>query len=157
MSIRAPLRPRETIDGVVTIDSIRGQPRAWKIRSIGSVGPDLRFQTDGVGLPVKPPALSSDRAVKIVSRIDLQAWLVGQKLEDTPRARRLEPRCKPQRASVVQTEIVVVTLAVARLLIVVADARADRRRFAEIERRAGDGLRRHGQGNCGLIGHQEMI
>src|SRR5262249_11574967 len=88
---------------------------------------------------------------------ELQARLVGQKLEDTPRARRFEPRCKLQRASAVQTEIVVVTLAVSQLRIVLADARADRLWFAEIQRRAGAGVGRLGQGNCGLVGRQEMI
>ena len=96
----------------------------------------MRLQANRVGLPVQPPALSGNRAVEVVTGIDLQTGLIGQEFKDAPGQRRLQPRRETQRAVALETEIVVVSLAVTQLLIVVADTRADRRRHTEIERRA---------------------
>ena len=47
--------------------------------------------------------------------------------------------------------------AVPELLVVTTDTRANRRRLAEIERRAGDGARRPGQRNCAGIDREKAI
>src|SRR5206468_6020208 len=118
-----------------------------EIYPVGRVGPSLRFEADRVRLPVQPSAFSADRAIEIVSRINLQAGLVGQEFEHSPGAWRFEPRRQAQRARAIQAEIVIVSFAMPQLLIVSADPCTDRSGGAEIERRTRDGARRFGQGN----------
>src|SRR4051794_41245581 len=94
------------------------EARAWEIRPVGRVGPDLRFKADGVRLPVQQSLFSLDRAIEIVSRIDLEARLIGQEFEDASGSRRFEPSRKAHIARVIKAEIVVVAPAVAQLLFV---------------------------------------
>src|SRR5579872_418101 len=102
---------------------------ARKIRPVGRIRPDLRLETDGVRLTVQPPALSGDRTIEVVARIDLQARLIGQQLQHASGARRLEARRQLQFSGIAKTEIVVVALAMEQLLVIAANPRPDRRRF----------------------------
>src|SRR3954466_3442995 len=110
----------------MAVDAIGRQPGVWEVRTVGRVRPDVRFEADRVRLPVEPPAFSPDRAVEIVTGINLQAGLIGHELEDAAGARGCRPGRKSERAAIVETPGVIVTPAVCQLLIVVPDAGADR-------------------------------
>ena len=86
------------------------EARARKIRPVGRIGPDLRFKADGIRLPVQQSLLSLNRSIEIVSRIDLQAGLIGQEFEDASGSRRFEPCRKAHIACAIEAEIVVVAL-----------------------------------------------
>src|SRR6185312_2309728 len=113
----SPLAGRDkAIDGVMPIGVAGREARARKIRPVGRIRPDLRFKADGIRLPVQQPLLSLDRAVEIVSRIDLQAGLICQEFEDPSGSRRFEPGCETQFACTIEAKVVVVAPAVAQLL-----------------------------------------
>ena len=71
--------------------------------------------------------------------------------------RRLHARGEAHALARQQTIIVIVAAAAPQLLVIAANARADRVQLAKIERRPGDGMRRPRQRNRGRIGRQEMI
>ena len=118
---------REAVARVVAIDPAGGQPRGREVRPVGRVGPCVRFEADGIGLPIKPAALSGSRTVKKVSGVDLQARLIGEELEYAAGCRLGEPRGETWLAGGrAKTEIVVVAAADAKLRMVIANSRADR-------------------------------
>src|SRR5262249_562036 len=109
--------------------------RAWKVRTVGRIRPSLRFEADGVGLPVEPASLSRNRAIEIVSGIDLQPRLIRQELENPSRFWRLEPCRKASFARIIKAEVMVVASTVTKLRISAADPGTDCRGLAEIEGR----------------------
>src|SRR3954454_4404852 len=116
----------------------------------------MRLQAHRVRLPEQLAALARNRAVEIITRIDLQTGLISEQLHDAPRARRLQPRRERKLAVTRETVGVIVALAVAQLLVALADALADPPRLAEVERRAGNAARRLKQRNGGGIDREEM-
>ena len=78
-------------------------------------------------------------AVEVVAGVELHARL-GRRDVERAAARRLDDAARRDAApaAAVQDEVVIVAAAAANLLVVGVDARADRRRLPEVERRAGD-------------------
>src|SRR5438874_7563481 len=140
----------------MAIDLAGRKARARKIRPVRCVRPDMRLQAYGVRLPVELAALARDRAVEIVAGIDLEAGLIGEQLHDAHRARRLHTRRERKLAVARETVGMVVTPAVAQLLVALADALADGPRLAEVERRAGNAAPRLRQRNGRGINREEM-
>jgi hypothetical protein len=56
-------------------------------------------------LPVEPASLSSNRAVKIISGMDLQSRLIGQGLESPPRFWRIELGRKAPFAGIIEADV----------------------------------------------------
>ena len=48
---------------MVAIDVAANKQRRRKVRPIGGIGPDLRFQADRIRLPVQPVPFAGNRAV----------------------------------------------------------------------------------------------
>src|SRR3954452_3369086 len=149
-------RGREPIHRLVLIDVVRRKTRAWKIRSIRTVRPDLRLQADGVALAIDT-ALAAHGPIEIVAGIDLQARLIGEQLHDPPRARRLEPGREPHAGAVAHTEVVIIAMTAFDLRIVGANTRANWMCLTEVERRAVDGMRWTGQRDRGLVDCEIMV
>ena len=82
-----------------------------------------------------------DRAVEEVARVELDPRLGGEDLERAAALRLDDPGDLAQLARLAaQHEVVVVAAAALQLLVGRVDARADRCRLAEVERRAVDRL-----------------
>src|SRR5262245_50674708 len=107
----------EAVHAVMPIDLTRRKARGRIVRPIKSIRPDLRFKACGVRMAVQAAAFAGDRAVEIISGIDLHAGLIGQQLEDPSRPRRLKARSKLRATSAIQAESVIVSLAAAKLLV----------------------------------------
>lgn len=133
------------------------EPRARKIAAVWCIGPGLRLQTQCVGLSIEAIAPSRRAAVEKITRIELQAGLVGEQFERASRARRLEPRGQPNALAARKTEIMIVAAPAAQLLVVHPDARANGGAVPEVERRTVDSARRPLQGNRGGIDGEEVI
>src|SRR6266568_3730570 len=106
------------------------------IRRIGEM---LRLQAQGIALLVDMSRFAGDRAVEKISRVELHAWFGCGDIEG-PAAGGILDACGAHETGLaaVQHEVMVVPGAVPQLLVVRADARPDRSRLAEIERRARD-------------------
>src|SRR4051812_35978389 len=134
---------REAIPRGVAIDLARRQPRGRKVRPVRRIGPGVRLEADGVGLPIEATTLSGGRTVEKISGIDLQAGLVGEQFEHPARRRLSKPRGEARFAACrAETEIVIVAAANAELRMIVANPCADRETGAEVEWCAGDFARR---------------
>lgn len=51
---------------------------------VDSIRPILCLQTEGAVLPVLGPTLSCHRAIQEVGSVELDSWLAGRNLQDTP-------------------------------------------------------------------------
>src|SRR5205823_10694239 len=132
---------RGPVDGARAVLLPRTQDRRGERRLVGGIGEVLRFHGEAVAVPVDDGVLAPQRAVEKVAGIELQSWLRSGDLHHTPGC-RLVHACRERRlaalAALVQHEVVVVAAPEAELRIVLVDAGADRRRRAEVERRARD-------------------
>src|SRR6185312_16380033 len=134
----SPSHQREAIHRLVPVGLSGIEPRRRKIGTVGRVGPGLRFEAEGIRLPIESVAFAAQRAVEEVAGIELQAGLVGQQLHDAPAMRGFDPRSEAHAIALHQTIIVIVAAAAPQLLVIGSDTRADRFELAEIERRAFD-------------------
>src|SRR6267142_6184441 len=133
----------ETIQRGVTIDIARRQPCRREIGPVWRIGPGVRLEAHGVGLPIQATTLSAVGAVEKVSGIDLQPGLVGGQFEHAAGTRRSKPRGETRfTACRREAEIMVIAAAKPELRMVVADTRADFDTVAEVEWRAGHRARR---------------
>ncbi len=108
---------------------------------LGASGKVPGSRADGVALAIGAIALAEESPVHEVAGIELDARRGDAHFQHPARARFLDARGRAQCAGgAVHDEIVIIAAAKADLLVAgIADARANRRRFAEIERRAGHG------------------
>ena len=149
---------REAVQRGVAIDFARRKPCGRKVGPVGRIGPGVRFEADGVGLPIEPAALSGGGAVEKVSGIDLQPGLVGEQFEHAAGRWLSQPRGEARLAARrAEAEIVIVAAAHPQLRMVVADPRADLDACAEVERRAGHRAGRLRQRDRAGIDGEEMI
>ncbi len=99
----------------------------------------LRFQAESVALLVGLAALAFNRAVQKVPGVKLNSWLGRVNFHYSPAGRLDDARRQrtiARFAEIVQHPIVIVALAKFKLLVVLFDARSDRGRLGEIERRS---------------------
>lgn len=82
---------------------------AWEKSSssylVDSIRPVLSLQTEGAVLPVLSPALSRYGAVQVVGSVELDSWLAGGNLQDTPTGRVTHSEMKTE-GSFIQDKVV---------------------------------------------------
>ena len=108
---------------------------------MGVSGKSLGLEREAVRLAIGVARFADRGAVEEIAGIELHAGLVGEQFEDPAAGGILDPRHQMEIAGRRAGDdiIVVIALAEADLRVApVADAGADRRGGAEIERRAGD-------------------
>ena len=102
----------------------------WERRMVGRVREVLGLESDAVASTVRAAAHADERAVEERAGVELQPRLGGQHLERSSACRLQHMGCERERVvASVDDEVVVVAAA----------ARTDRRRDAEVQRRAVDG------------------
>src|SRR6266508_2533857 len=128
----------EPVDGGRVVLLARPQHGRREVVMVGRVRVVLGLQRQAVALPVHPAAGADQGAVQEVARVELDARLVGEDLQDPAASRVGQPRRQLQPgAAPVQHPVVVVAAADDELRVAVADARTDRGRPGEVQRRAG--------------------
>src|SRR5437870_4982789 len=105
---------------------------------VGRVGKMLRLQAQRAAMLVDMARLARDRAVEEIAGVELQAGLRRRDIERSAALRIFELRGVTQPRVATQDPVMVVALAVLDLLVIRVDARADRGRLPEVERRAVD-------------------
>ena len=139
-------RMREAVQRGVAIDLARGKPRGREVGPVGRIGPGVRFEAHGIGLPIEAAALSGGGAVEKVSGIDLQPGLVGEQLEHAAGRWLSEPRGKARLAAGrAETEIVIVAAADPQA----ADGRCGSARRSRRRSRKSNGVSATALGGCG--------
>src|SRR5207247_5168349 len=103
------------------------------------VGKVLCLQAQAVAVFVDVTGFAGDRAVEEVPGIELHTRLGRGHVERAAAVRIDEPCRVADAGSAVQYPVVMVALAVTEVDVVGVDARANRRRLAEVERCALDG------------------
>ena len=106
---------------------------------IGRIGEVLRLQAERAAMLVNMAGFACDCAVEEIAGVELQPGLRRRDIERSAALRILELRGVTQPRVAIQDPVMVVALAVLDLLVIRVDARADRGRLAEVERRAVDG------------------
>src|SRR6266545_1378203 len=125
---------RELVDRGGLVELAGREHGRREVRVVGRVRVVLGLEGEAVALPVHPSAGPHQRPVQEVARVELQARLVGDDLEDAAAARLDHPRGQLQAAAVaVEHPVVVVAAADHELRVAVADARADGGRVPEVE------------------------
>ena len=117
----------------------------------------LRFESKGVGLPVHT-AMAGQRAVQVVSGIELQSRLRCQDFQDPATVRVARPRgeARLSRGRIAQDEILVVAARYQQLMVRGSDIGAGRLGRAEIERGSGH-TADFAERDLPVVGRQEMI
>src|SRR5207244_5550771 len=118
-------RDSEREDGLGRIRLAGTQQRRWELPFVRRVGEVLRLEAEAGAFAVHVTALAG-RYIETIPRIELHARLSGLDDERASRLRFDHARGEMHAASAVQHEVVVVAGAVAQLLVVGVDARADR-------------------------------
>src|ERR687888_1712241 len=90
----------ELVDRGRLVQLAGGQHGRGEVGVVGGVGVVLGLQGEAVALPVHVPAGADQRAVQEVSRVELQARLVGEDLQDAAAARVARPGGQLQPAAV---------------------------------------------------------
>src|SRR3954465_14771686 len=90
---------REAVQRGVAIDFARGKPCGREVGPVGRIGPRVRFEAHGVGLPIQATAFSGGGAIEKVSGIDLEAGLVGEQFEHAAGRRLSESRSEARLAA----------------------------------------------------------
>ena len=101
----------------------------------------MRLEAETTSARIRVAVLSHHLPVEEVPGVELYARLCGRHIERAPAGRLRHMRGVNEPATSrgsVQHERVVVTVAVLQLLVRLIDARANRRRLAEVERRSRD-------------------
>src|ERR1022692_348575 len=93
----------------------------------------LRFKAQCRTTFIRLPLFALDGAVQKIAGIKLDAWLIGQNLEDAAAAGIENLRSHRQLAVVIEDPVVVVAVAETKLFIVGVDAGSDGCRFAKIK------------------------
>src|SRR6185369_4881776 len=149
---------REAVQRGVAIDFAWGEPCGREVGPVGRIGPRVRFEAHGIGLPIEAAALSGGGAVKKVSGIDLQPGLVGEQLEHAAGRWLSQPRGKARLAAWRRkAEIMVITAAHSQLRMVVANPRTDLDACPKVEWRIGDRAGRLWQRDRAGIDGEEMV
>src|SRR2546427_663919 len=122
------------------------------IRRVGEV---LGLQAEPASQAVDLASLADDRAVEGVPRVELEAGLCRQHLED-PSGYRSDERRRGDQAGALAIEdpVVIVAAREGELLVACADARADRRRLPEVHRRPRDSAQLAGRDETGADGRE---
>src|SRR5256712_8973994 len=122
------------------------------IRRVGEV---LGLQAGPVSQAVDLASLADDRAVEGVPRVESEAGLCRQHLED-PSGYRSDERRRGDQAGALAIEdpVVIVAAREGELLVACADARADRRRLPEVHRRPRDSAQLAGRDETGADGRE---
>ena len=111
--------------------------RRREVRLVRRIRVVLRLQAEAAAALVRTSALSLQLPVEKIARVELHARFGGRDLEGPAGLRLDDSRGAAQAAGrAVQHPVVIVAAAVLQLRIRLIDARADRGRLAEIERRA---------------------
>src|SRR5688572_14007572 len=94
----------------------------------------LRLEAEAAVPSVGDTAFAFNAAVQKIGGVQLHAGFGGRDLEHAPRHRLDDARGKRQRVALaIQNEVVIVAAAVRDLRVLCLDARANQRRFTEIE------------------------
>src|SRR2546428_1441452 len=122
------------------------------IRRVGKV---LAPQRERPWQAVALASLADDRAVEGVPRVELEAGLRRQHLED-PSGYRSDERRRGDQAGALAIEdpVVIVAAREGELFVARADARADRRRLPEVHRRPRDSAQLAGRDETGADGRE---
>src|SRR5256712_12591319 len=122
------------------------------IRRVGKV---LAPQRERPWQAVALASLADDRAVEGVPRVELEAGLRRQHLED-PSGYRSDERRRGDQAGALAMEdpVVIVAAREGELLVACADARADRRRLPEVHWRPRDSAQLAGRDETGADGRE---
>src|SRR5262245_25530249 len=118
----------------------RPENRRRKCRMIWRIGKVLGLEHDRAAVRIRDSALSMNRPIEKVAGVELQSRLRSRDVERTSRCRidDADGMHEARGALPVEHPVVIVTATEPQLRVFRADARADRRRRAEVEWRSRD-------------------